>query len=299
MKNKQQDLVYLKNEMKLKTLAFISSDLNNMILLKRDGENNISTIVKYYALAIGSIFAFIVFYQSKINTAEIIYPFLGLVLMIFLTSMTYFTSYAISKNIKRRIIYRKEIIALRSIANKLMGNIYTNTTTCALNSKNINFSNFESIPNIGLLISMALPFLTYYFSKPIFYYFKIGFLTIPVTISLTVIASSIMLNLYTHHRREMLIANHFNQNTDELKLKLRIKKIDVARKKRKEYKFYKKLSYFLYSLLFCLFIYYHNPLLLNQYFMSIAVSMEIGILLVIVMVHIRMNRFKNMHNKVI
>lgn len=230
-------------------LEFIAKDISNLIELKKDNEANISTIVKYYALALTSFFAFIVFFISKDladdGSPKNIFAYLGLYFLIFLLVITYYTSYTISKNLKRRILYRKEIIALRSSANKLMENIYFNNI-CPLTYKNYNFTNFNSLPMLAILIAMTAPLISYLFLSKLIMSDdnppKINTDLIETIICISiVIIFKIFLNLYNHHRTEMLIAKYTSVLKNERYIENLLKKIDKRRRKQLLLKNLKKL----------------------------------------------------------
>lgn len=213
-------------------LEFIKNDITNLVQLKRDSESNISTIVKYFALSLGAFFAFIVFFTSKNSDLDKqIFSIIGICFLIFAIMITYYTSYTLSKNLKRRILYRREIITLRSLANILLGNIYKNTV-CQLEDKNFKFTNFKNLPTIAIIMGTSAPLLLFIFLTP----FKFDDYVLTIVFFCIIVICLLFLNLYTHHRKEMLFAERMTSTNSEDMLKKRIYYIYSKRKKRTTFK---------------------------------------------------------------
>ena len=200
----------------------------------------------------------------------------------------------LSKNIKRRMLYRREIINLRKIASILMNYQYHGKTTCQLSESHVSFSRFEAIPNIAIFIGTATPFLSYYFIKPITDTLDMGYLTLPIVLLSTLAASSIMINLHSHHRKEYLVALHFTHNKSEQMIKKQIKHIDCFRKKKKRYINYKIIINLLVLVLVTMLIYNCDTSTTKSEFnFSIGVVLEFFVSFGIIFFLVLKARFKN------
>jgi len=256
-------------------LDFISNDISNMINLKRDSEANITTIVKYYALTLTALFGFMIFYNN-IKTNHLIYACIGILFILFTIFMTYYTAMTISTNLKRRILYRREITSLRGIANeKFLDNSYSTKTICALNAENLRFSQFKNLPNIAILLGTVAPILSYNFLKTINqailpqhnFAFTIGLVV-------TILVFSLMLNLYSHHRKQMLVAKYTTNVENENDVLDRIYRIHKKRKEKAKYKQLKKFLITLGILFLISIALNHLPLFIFLFFTIINLSIN-------------------------
>ncbi len=259
MNNEAKNLNNVDNNNKL---TFISTEIQNIILLKQSTENNIGTITKYYSLALTAFFAYIVFYTSQVGELKKIYAILGICFVIFATASTYFTAYTIIKNLKRRLLYVREIISLRRIANELMENIYNNKTIYPLDDSKLYHTKFDTLPDIAIMIGTAVPLMFFVFTRDFIsffvdkmylnyvYQFSISFSAIACTGVLL-----LMLNLYSIHRREYQKGIRCNLVKSEDFIK---KGLIRYNKKTKTEPTYKILTYFsifsfLYYILFLIY----------------------------------------------
>lgn len=231
------------NISKSEKLTFISNEIENLIAMKNSSENNIVNITKYYSLVLTAFFAYIVFY-SGVHKDEIkaIYAILGLCFVAFATASTYYTTYTIIKNLKRRILYRREITSLRSLANQLMDNLYTKKTICQLDSNKINFTSFDNLPTIAIFIGTGTPIISFifindlfvnFFSIPKLISFQITF-SVCIVITLAVLAG--ILNLYTVHRKEYLVAIRSYNKKEEKRIINAVDRMNDSKRKMSEYK---------------------------------------------------------------
>lgn len=286
----------------MKNLEFISNDITNIITLKQHLESNITQIVKFYGLSLSAFFAFIVFYKGQPIEVRYVYAYLGMCFILFTSATTYYTAHTISKNLKRRILYRREIVSLRNIANKEMNGIYNDNIICQLDASQIGFSKFDSLPTIAIIIGTAIPILFYIFLIDILISYKVidilklnttdSLFSLFLSVFISLFALLVMLNLYTHHRREMIIANYVTINQSEKIIKDRIGKINDYRRSRKNYKLLKNMLIMIISMLIT--ITYLQ--LFTNFFMPISYfifSMFILVILTIVLL-VKKNRVLNM-----
>ena len=242
-------------------LDFISNEIQNLIALKNSSESNVNIITKYYSLVLTAFFAYVVFFTK--SETKIVYAILGLC---FVVASTYYTTYTIIKNLKRRILYRREITNLRGIANSLMNNLYDSKIICQLDSRKITFTSFGSLPSIAIMIGTAAPVISFIFIKQlasIFFYEPIATqVAISVCEIVTVVILAVMLNLYTVHRKEYLIAERTSSSKTERTLIAVIDRQKGMMKKKEEYqslKMYKKISIVIFAILiFCKICLYGN-----------------------------------------
>lgn len=126
-----------------------------------------------------------------------------------------------------------------------MENIYFNNI-CPLTYKNYNFTNFNSLPMLAILIAMTAPLISYLFLSKLIMSDdnppKINTDLIETIICISiVIIFKIFLNLYNHHRTEMLIAKYTSVLKNERYIENLLKKIDKRRRKQLLLKNLKKL----------------------------------------------------------
>lgn len=286
----------------MKNLEFISSEITNIITLKQQIESNITQIVKFYGLSLSAFFAFIVFYKGQSSEVRHLYAYLGICFIFFTSTTTYYTAHTISKNLKRRILYRREIVSLRNIANEEMNCIYNNNIICQLNASLMGFSKFDSLPTIAIIIGTTIPILFYIFLNDILISYEVidmlklnisnSVLSLSLSMFISLFALLIMLNLYTHHRREMIIASYVTINQSEKKMKDRIGNINDYRRRKKNYKFLKNMLILIVSVV--IGIMYLQ--LFTNFFMPIKYFIILIFILVIfiVILLVKKNRVLNM-----
>ncbi|WP_372998361.1 hypothetical protein [Sulfurimonas sp.] len=286
----------------MEKLEFISNEISNLIVLKQHLESNISQIVKFYGLTLAAFFAFIVFYEGKDLEYKFIYAYMGICFIIFTSATTYYTAHTISKNLKRRILYRREIVSLRKIANDMMDNAYCHNIVCQLENSKMSFSKFNSLPTIAIFMGTAIPILFYKFSKDLLVAYEVldslninaneSIVSISMSALVTLFALVIMLNLYTHHRREMIIAEKVNISQDERTVKDRVDCLNKKRRNRKKYKLFRMLArrFVIAFVVIILIQFFSNIFIPKGYF----IFLEFILIALIVLFLVKKNRVINM-----
>lgn len=287
--------MHLKKEHKLN---YITSEIQNLITLKNHSEANLGVITKYYSLVLTAFFAYIVFYTSMRSETKIIYSIIGLCFTFFTTASTYYTTYTIIKNLKRRLIYRKEITSLRNVANRIMNNEYKDLTVCSLDHKKLTFTTFDNLPTIAIMIGAGAPLISFLFIKDLFIthfgLVKAYQMTFSICFVITLGVLALILNLYTVHRKEFLIVERINNKKSESTIIDSINRKNNITKSKKEFKNYKykiiTLSGILiFVIFFKLFIYQD----LEKWNWDIN-TIEFILFSVVVLYLVKRNRFLNM-----
>jgi hypothetical protein len=283
-------------------LDFISNEIQNLIALKNSSESNVNIITKYYSLVLTAFFAYVVFYSSPVsnNETRIVYAILGLCFVVFVVASTYYTTYTIIKNLKRRILFRREITNLRGIANSLMNNLYNNKIICQLDSRKITFTSFGNLPSIAIMIGTVAPLISFIFIKEITLVLFYEPIATQVAISVCEIGTvgilAFMLNLYTVHRKEYLIAERTSSSKTERTLITAIDRKNDMMRKKEEYqklkKYEKILIGFFSMLIFYKIFFYGN---LEKWNWDINL-LELLFASFIFWILVKKNRFFNMRN---
>ncbi|WP_455757058.1 hypothetical protein [Sulfurimonas sp.] len=203
---------------------------------------------------------------------------------------TYLTAFTILKNLKRRMIYRREIIALRGIANTLMDSIYNDKTVCPLDSNKANFSKYESIPSVALLIGMGFPFLMYMFLLPIGKAYDLTYLILPVTILTMLFATIKMLELLSHHKIEMFIGLKLDPKRNERYLKKIIRRHTRSVKRQKNYKNLTAYIRLTIILTILSLLYSHNPIVQDKSNFSFILNSVVESSLTLITIYLLIKR---------
>ena len=220
---------------KSEQLDFIINDINNFVTLKKQIEDNMFSFIKYYLSILIGLFAYTAYLEKLVidkkynyTTTIDILSYIGLGYIIFVIITGYFLSYGISHMIKKRILYNKEIISLRKIANDtFLEQIYTNKTIFPITIESIYNKHFKNLPTIMILINLAVPFISYYY---------INILSNGIALNITFFISLLTLIFIPHlcivHEKELKISQNVSLEKHEDEVREQMTDIFKERKKK-------------------------------------------------------------------
>jgi hypothetical protein len=117
-------------------------------------------------------------------------------------------------------------------------------------------------------------------------------LSLSLSMLISLFALLVMLNLYTHHRREMIIASYVTIDQSEKIIKDRIGKINDYRRGKKNYKLFKKMSI---TSVFILIMLIYSQLFTNLFMpISYFIFSMFTLVILTIMLLVKKNRILNM-----
>jgi len=206
---------------------FITNDINNFLILKKQVEDNMFVFIKYYLTILMGLFAYTGYMEKLVidnngnytKTLEIL-SYIGLGYIIFVIITGYFLSYGISHMIKKRILYNKEIVSLRKIINdKFLNKCYTDKIIFPINIKNVYNKHFKNLPTIMILINLAVPFISYYYLNIINHEYALN-----ITFCISLLTLIFIPHLCIVHEKELKIAEMISPTKNEEKARAQITK---------------------------------------------------------------------------